>query len=72
MNNKNELEPTKILNSYLEEKGLRKTQERYLILDEIYKKNDHFDIDELFKIISKKHKISKETIYKLYAYRAIE
>ena len=38
MNNKNELEPTKILNSYLEEKGLRKTQERYLILDEIYKK----------------------------------
>ena len=56
-------EPTKILNSYLEEKGLRKTQERYLILDEIYKKNDHFDIESLYQLIIKKQKISKATIY---------
>ena len=63
MNNKNEIEPTKILNSYLEKKGLRKTQERYLILDEIYKKNDHFDIETLYQLIIKKQKISKATIY---------
>ena len=44
MNNYNQdFEPTKILNSFLEEKGLRKTQERYLILEEIYKTNNHFD-----------------------------
>tara|TARA_S200000501_G_C20721944_1_gene698845 strand:- start:164 stop:616 length:453 start_codon:yes stop_codon:yes gene_type:complete len=61
--NSNETEPIKILNSYLEEKGLRKTQERYLILDEIYKKNDHFDIETLYQIIIKKQKISKATVY---------
>ena len=62
-NQKKELEPLEILNSFLEEKGLRKTQERYLILEEIYKTNDHFDIETLFQKIIKNQKISKATIY---------
>ena len=57
------IKPIDILNQYLEEQGLRKTAERNIIIDEIYKINDHFDIEELFKIISKKHKISKATVY---------
>jgi len=66
MNNNNintEFEPSKILNSFLKEKGLRQTQERYLILEEIYKINEHFDIETLFQKIIKKQKISKATIY---------
>ena len=62
-NQKTEIQPSEILNSFLEKKGLRKTQERYLILEEIYKTNDHFDIETLFQKIIKKQKISKATIY---------
>jgi len=63
MINKENLKPVDILNKYLENEGLRKTPERNIILEEIYKTNTHFDIDELFNIISKKNKISKATIY---------
>jgi len=63
MAKKENLKPIDILNEYLEEKGLRKTAERNIILDEIYKTNSHFDIEELFKLISKKNKISKATVY---------
>jgi len=55
--------PSDVLNQFLEKEGLRKTPERNIILDEIYKINRHFDVDELFNIISKKHKISKATVY---------
>jgi len=60
---KEKLKPIDILNQYLEKENLRKTPERNIILEEIYKMNKHFDIDELFNIISKKNKISKATIY---------
>ena len=60
---KEKLKPIDVLNEYLEKEGLRKTPERTIILEEIYKLQNHFDIDELFKIISKKNKISKATIY---------
>ena len=58
MINKEKLKPTDILNEYLEKEGLRKTPERNIILEEIYKINTHFDIDELFNLITKKNKIS--------------
>ena len=48
--------PIDILNHYLEKHKLRKTPERNIILEEIYKLNTHFDIEELFKKISKKIK----------------
>ena len=60
---KEKLKPIDVLNEYLEKEGLRKTPERTIILEEIYKLQNHFDIDELFNIISKKNKISKATIY---------
>ena len=60
---KEKLQPVDVLNQFLEKEGLRKTPERNIILDEIYKINKHFDVDELFNIISKKNKISKATVY---------
>ena len=54
----------KILNKNLELKGLRKTPERYAIIDEIYSFNHHFDADELYsQMIKKKYRVSRATIY---------
>ena len=57
------IKPIDILNDYIENAGLRKTTERNIILEEIYKLDNHFDVDYLFTIMSKKHTISKATIY---------
>ena len=57
-------EVKKILNKHLEIKGLRKTPERYAIIDEIYSFNKHFSADELYsKMINKKYRVSRATIY---------
>ena len=49
MDNKLILEQVKkILDKHLELKGLRKTQERYAIIKEIYSFDHHFDADELY------------------------
>lgn len=54
-----------IFSAYLEQKGQRKTNERFIILDEIYSRNDHFDADSFFEYLSqtKKHNISRATVY---------
>ena len=45
-------------------KGLRKTQERYAIVKEIYSFDHHFDADELYtQMIKKKYRVSRATIY---------
>ena len=55
---------TKILDKHLELKGLRKTQERYAIIKEIYSFDHHFDADELYsQMIKKKYRVSRATIY---------
>ena len=57
-------EVKKILNKHLEIKSLRKTPERYAIIDEIYSFNKHFSADELYsKMINKKYRVSRATIY---------
>ena len=63
--NVNELEVVKgLLTEYLEENKHRKTPERYAILEEIYKIDEHFDIDFLYKMFQEKHfSVSKATIY---------
>jgi Fur family ferric uptake transcriptional regulator len=37
----------KIFETYLENKNLRKTPERFAILEEIYSRTDHFDVELL-------------------------
>lgn len=53
-----------ILTDYLLKKELRKTPERFAILEEIYSTNTHFDVDYLYNLMNeKKHQISRATIY---------
>jgi Fur family transcriptional regulator, ferric uptake regulator len=53
-----------IFAAYLETKGLRKTPERFAILEEIYSRTDHFDAEGLYThMLKKDYHVSRATVY---------
>ena len=57
-------EVVSIFSTYLEQNNFRKTPERFAILEEIYKRNDHFDAEALYiHMKTQNYRVSRATVY---------
>lgn len=52
------------LTNYLASRKLRKTPERFAILEQIYTLDEHFDVDTLYELMLKSgYRVSRATVY---------
>ncbi len=57
-------EVKEIFRTYLKSNGHRQTPERFMVLEEIYKADGHFDADDMFfKMKDTGYRVSRATVY---------
>lgn len=57
-------EARQIFSDFLEKKKHRKTPERYAIFNEVYSRDDHFDVEMLYvEMKNKNYQVSRATVY---------